>query len=90
MITYSNKTLKENVTSTDGDVTMNGSIEHSDGKLISANFNNINVGSSFGYANIDMSGNVSLSGFKSGDIEAASSAVAGWIDEINLHINGSH
>ncbi len=88
MIKFTNKTFKETVAVSEGDVTMNGVIEYSAAGLRSANLSSIYAGSSCGSASIDSDGNVQLYGFKIEDIEAASSAVAGWMSEIKAHING--
>lgn len=88
MINFTNKTFKETVAVSEGDVTMNGVIEYSAEGLCSANLSSICVGKSCGSASIDFNGNVQLYGFKIEDIEAASSAVAGWMIEIKTHING--
>ena len=86
MIKFTDKTFKETVAVSEGDVTMSGVIEYSADGLRSANLSSIYAGSSCGSASIDFDGNVQLYGFKIEDIESASSAVAGWMTEIKTHI----
>ena len=88
MINFTNKTFKEIVTVSEGDVTMNGVIEYSAEGLRSANLSSICAGKSCGSASIDFDRNVQLYGFKIEDIEVASRAVANWMTEIKTHING--
>ena len=86
MITFTDKTIKENFN--DPDASYNGSVEYADNKISSASAWNIQAGTSNGSAALDGNGNLSINGFKTADIITAATTVAGIFGAIEEHVTG--
>ena len=84
MITFSNKTTRENYLYEIEGVRISGDVDYND-KSFWASMN-IQIGETNGYGNINQDGTVNLSGFKPSDLETASSTVNTFFTELKAEI----
>lgn len=84
MITFSNKTTRENYLYEIEGVRISGDVDYND-KSFWASMN-IQIGETNGYGNINQDGTVNLSGFKPTELESASSAVNSFITELKSEL----
>ena len=84
MITFSNKTTRENYLYEIEGVRISGDVDYND-KSFWASMN-IQIGETNGYGNINQDGTVNLSGFKPSDLETASSTVKNFFTELKAEI----
>lgn len=84
MITFSNKTIRENYLYEIEGVRISGDVDYN-----SDNFSasmSISVGGEMGYGNINQDGSINISGIKAESLEAASKAVNTFYTELKAEI----
>lgn len=84
MITFSNKTKRENYLYEIDGVRISGDVDYNDNFFWASM--RIAVGDEAGYGNINQDGTVNLNGFKPTELETASSAVNSFITELKSEI----
>lgn len=84
MITFSNKTIRENYLYEIEGVRISGDVDYND-TTFSASMN-IQCGENYGYGNIGQDGNINISGIKADALEAASKAVNTFYTELKVEI----
>lgn len=84
MITFSNKTIRENYLYEIEGVRISGDVDYND-KSFWASMS-IAVGDEMGYGNINQDGSINISGIKAESLEAASKAVNTFYTELKAEI----
>lgn len=84
MITFSNKTIRENYLYEIEGVRISGDVDYND-KSFWASMS-IAVGDEMGYGNINQDGSINISGIKAESLEAASKAVNTFYTELKSEI----
>lgn len=84
MITFSNKTTRENYLYEIEGVRISGDVDFNESNLWASM--NIQIGETNGYGNINQDGTVNLNGFKPTELESASSAVNSFITELKSEL----
>lgn len=86
MITFSDKSTRENYLYESEGVRINGEVNYN-GNGFTATMS-ISLGSSMGYGNINDDGSLNLNGFKSEQLEAVSKAVDAFYKELTTAMEG--
>ena len=84
MITFSNKTIRENYLYEIEGVRISGDVDYN-----SDNFSasmSISVGGEMGYGNINQDGSINISGLKAEALETASQSVKAFYEELKAEI----
>ena len=84
MITFSNKTTRENYLYEIEGVRISGDVDYND-KSISASMS-ITVGADTGYGNINQDGSINIGGLKADTLEVASRSVKAFYEELKSEI----
>lgn len=84
MITFSNKTIRENYLYEIEGVRISGDVDYND-KSFWASMS-IAIGDEMGYGNINQDGSINISGIKAESLEAASKAVNTFYTELKSEI----
>ena len=84
MITFSNKTTRENYLYEIEGVRISGDVDYND-KFISASMS-IAIRDEIGYGNINQDGSINISGLKADTLEVASRSVKAFYEELKSEI----
>ena len=84
MITFSNKTIRENYLYEIEGVRISGDVDYND-KSISASMS-IAIRDEIGYGNINQDGSINIGGLKADTLEVASRSVKAFYEELKLEI----
>ena len=84
MITFSNKTTRENYLYEIEGVRISGDVDHND-KSFWASMR-IGVGDEMGYGNINQDGSININGLKAAALEIASQSVKAFYEELKAEI----
>lgn len=84
MITFSNKTTRENYLYEIEGVRISGDVDYNDNSFWASM--SIAVGDEMGYGNINQDGSINISGIKAESLEAASKAVNTFYTELKAEI----
>ena len=84
MITFSNKTTRENYLYEIEGVRISGDVDYND-KSISASMS-IAIGDKMGYGNINQYGSINIGGLKANTLEVASRSVKAFYEELKSEI----
>lgn len=84
MITFSNKTTRENYLYEIEGVRISGDVDYND-KSISASMS-IAIGDKMGYGNINQDGSINIGGLKADTLEATSRSVKAFYEELKSEI----
>ena len=84
MITFSNKTTRENYLYEIEGVRISGDVDYND-KSISASMS-IAMGDEVGYGNINQEGSINIGGLKANTLEVASRSVKAFYEELKSEI----
>ena len=84
MITFTNKTTRENYLYEIEGVRISGDVDYND-KSFWASMS-ITIGDEVGYGNINQDGSINISGLKAGALEVASQSVKAFYEELKSEI----
>ena len=85
MITFSNKTTRENYLYEIEGVRISGDVDYND-KSISASMS-IAIGDEMGYGNINQDGSINIGGLKADALEVASQSVKAFYEELKTALS---
>lgn len=85
MITFSNKTIRENYLYEIEGVRFSGDVDYND-KSVSASMN-IAIGNEMGYGNINQDGSININGLKADALEVASRSVKAFYEELKTALS---
>ena len=85
MITFSNKTIRENYLYEIEGVRISGDVDYND-KSISASMS-IAIGDEMGYGNINQDGSINIGGLKADALEVASQSVKAFYEELKTALS---
>lgn len=85
MITFSNKTIRENYLYEIEGVRISGDVDYND-KSVSASMN-IAIGNEMGYGNINQDGSININGLKADALEVASRSVKAFYEELKTALS---
>lgn len=85
MITFSNKTTRENYLYEIEGVRISGDVDYND-KSISASMS-IAIGDEIGYGNINQDGSINIGGLKADALEVASQSVKAFYEELKTALS---
>ena len=84
MITFSNKTIRENYLYEIEGVRISGDVDYNDNSFWASR--SITVGDKVGYGNINQDGSININGFKAEALEVASRSVKAFYEELKSEI----
>lgn len=84
MITFSNKTIRENYLYEIEGVRISGDVDYNESTLWASM--NIQIGETNGFGNINQDGTVNLNGLKAEALETASQSVKAFYEELKTEI----
>lgn len=85
MITFSNKTIRENYLYEIEGVRISGDVDYND-KSVSASMS-IAIGNEMGYGNINQDGSININGLKADALEVASRSVKAFYEELKTALS---
>lgn len=85
MITFTNKTTRENYLYEIEGVRISGDVDYND-KFISASMS-IAIGNEMGYGNINQDGSINIGGLKAEALEVASQSVKAFYEELKTALS---
>lgn len=85
MITFTNKTIRENYLYEIEGVRISGDVDYND-KSVSASMS-ITVGAEVGYGNINQDGSINIGGLKADALEVASQSVKAFYEELKTALS---
>lgn len=84
MITFSNKTIRENYLYEIEGVRISGDVDYNDNSLWASM--SIAIGNEMGYGNINQDGSININGLKADALEVASRSVKAFYEELKSEI----